>query len=188
VTIADVAPYIGEANPPAYVSCVTFGRALLFVFQSAASASDLKVSVNAAFSLTLSGTADVDAQRKQVLESSQMQVLAIGGSARHAAEVIAGGRLEAIRKYVLDGANFSRTSPGVPISFQARYLPGNTTAGMALTSSWTQRTISSRDVEAQFDVGPLSGEAHTGIVVREGDEYEVSSNGSVWSGVLATFW
>jgi hypothetical protein len=188
VTLADLAPYAGEGNPPAYVSSVTFGRALLFVFQSAASASDLQASVNAAFSGAVSGTADVGAHHKSVLESSQMQVLAIGGSARRAADVIAGGRLEAIRAYVLEGANFSRTSPGVAISFQARYLCDNSTAGMALSSSWTQRTISARDVDVDVDVGPRSGLVDTGIMVREGDTVVLVSKGEVWSGVLGTFW
>jgi hypothetical protein len=188
VTRADLSPYTGEGNPPAYVSSVTFGRALLFVFQSAASASDLQASVNAAFSGAVSGAAGVAAQHKSVLESSQMQVLAIGGSARHAADVIAGGRLEAIRAYVLEGANFSRTSPGVAISFQARYLRDNSTAGMALSSSWTQRTIGARDVEVNVDVGPRSGVVDTGIMVREGDTVALLANGEIWSGVLGTFW
>jgi hypothetical protein len=186
VTPADAAPYMGDGNPPAYISSVTFGRMLLFVFQSSATSADLQASVNAAFSGSVQGTADVEAQYRKVLKSSQMQVLAIGGAAQHAAEVIAGGCLEAIADYVRAGATLSRSSPGVPISFQARYLRDNTSAGMALSTSWAERTIRGRDAKSTKDVGPRSGEVDTGITVRAGDRIAISSSGTIWSGVVAT--
>lgn len=188
VTPADLQPYVGDGNPPAYISSVTFGRLLLFVLQSSESATELEASVNAAFNGAVSGTVDVKGKYEKVLQSSQMQVLAIGGSAQHAAEVIAGGRLEAIGNYVRAGATFSHSSPGLPISFQARYLRDNTPSGMALTTSWTQRTIRGRDVQGRWDVGPRSGLVDTGIVVRPGDHLAISSSGTVWSGVALTGW
>jgi hypothetical protein len=190
VTLAELAPYLGEGNPPAYLSSVTFGRALLFAFQSRSKSIDLQASVNAAFGGVVKGTGESEVHHKRALESSQMQVLAIGGAAQHAAEVVGGGRLEAVRDYVRAGATFSRSSPGVPISFQARYLRDNTSAGMTLSTSWTQRTIRGRDIEAvtPFKVGPRSGVVDTKIVVRAGDKVRLSSSEQVWSGVVATGW
>jgi hypothetical protein len=87
-----------------------------------------------------------------------------------------------------EGATFSKDSPGLPISFQARYLRDNTTAGMALTTRWIEKMLTGIEASGDWKVGPRSGLVDTGIRVRRGDMIHVRSSGQNWSGVVATGW
>jgi hypothetical protein len=168
---------------------VTYGRLLVLVFQSSASARELEASVNAAMhSGVIDGSVHVEGKYASTLRSSQIHVLALGGAGQSAVKLIAGDPIEGLRAYLLEGATFSKASPGLPISFQARYLRDNTTAGMALTTSWIEKVLSGLEANGEWQVGPRSGLVDTGIRVRPGDIIHVRANGQIWSGVIATGW
>jgi len=189
VSLDDAKLYLGEGNPPVYLSSVTYGRLLVLVFQSSASASELEASVNAAMhSGVADGAVNIEGKYAETLRSSQMHVLALGGSGQSAVKLIAGDLAQGLQAYMQEGATFSKDSPGLPISFQARYLRDNTTAGMALTTRWIEKMLTGIEASGDWKVGPRSGLVDTGIRVRPGDTIHVRSSGQTWSGVVATGW
>jgi hypothetical protein len=189
VSLDDATLYLGEGNPPVYLSSVTYGRLLVLIFQSSASASELEAAVNAAMhSGRGEGAVKIQGKYADTLRSSQVHVLALGGSGQSAVKLIAGDPIQGLQAYMQEGATFSKDSPGLPISFQARYLRDNATAGMALTTSWIEKTLTGIEASGDWKVGPRSGLVDTGIRVRPGDTIHARSSGQIWSGVVATGW
>jgi hypothetical protein len=191
VTLVDCHRYMGPGNPPAYIASVTYGRMLVFLFESSKSSDELKAAVNAAFqSGSTTGQVNVKAEYTDTLNQSTVQVLALGGGAGYAIQMITGDVVSGLKGYLQDGAHFSRNSPGVPISFTTRYLKDNSVAAVSATTQWTQTSVVGHPAAGTYTVtlgkGARSGRVDTGIVVRKGDILSIQGDGQVWSGVLAT--
>ncbi|WP_164017555.1 thiol-activated cytolysin family protein [Pyxidicoccus trucidator] len=125
VTASELATYISAGNPPGYVASVSYGRRLLVKFESAESSSTLSATLDAAFSKGgAGGSITLDANQQKTLRESKMTVLALGGPAGSAVQVIGSGldKVTALQNYFQSGANFSPSSPGVPLSYTVRYL------------------------------------------------------------------
>ncbi|MFP2927074.1 thiol-activated cytolysin family protein [Pyxidicoccus sp. 3LG] len=125
VTAGELAPYVYAGNPPGYVSSVSYGRRLLVKFESEESSTMLSATLDAAFSKAGSGgSITLDANQQKTLRESKMTVLALGGPAGSAVQVIGSGldKVAALQNYFQSGANFSPSSPGVPLSYTVRYL------------------------------------------------------------------
>jgi hypothetical protein len=124
---------MGQGNPPAYVSSVTYGRMLVMKVESDESERDLRAALDVAFS---KGSVAVDAQSKNVLKNSTFSVFVLGGSPDDAARIQAAGsedRASALAAYIQQGANFDPKSPGVAISYTMRRLADNETIKVAST-------------------------------------------------------
>ena len=187
VSVEAAGLYMGIDNPPVLISSVTYGRMLILIFRSSATAQELAAAVNAALhSADQSGEIKIDAKLASTLRSSQITVLALGGSGESVVKLIAGDPVLGLQAYLREGATFSKSSPGVPISYLARYLRDNTTAGMALTTSWTQRYLTGVDAIKEVKVGPRDGIVNTGIRIRAGDTIHISGTGTIWSGVIGS--
>jgi hypothetical protein len=134
------------------------------------------------------GAVHIEGKYASTLRSSQVHVLALGGAGQSAVKLIVGDPVQGLQAYMQEGATFSKDSPGLPISFQARYLRDNTTAGMALTTSWIEKVLTGIEASGEWKVGPRNGPVDTGIRVRPGDIIHVRASGQIWSGVVATGW
>jgi hypothetical protein len=138
VRLAETMPYMGTNNPPAYISSVTYGRMLLFFVSSTASKDELRGSLEAAFSAGVaSGQVSVSAQQRQILTSSEIKALFIGGDGRAAVALLAGDKVPQLNQYLAAGSNWSSASPGLPISYQVRYLRDNSLARLSTTTDYT---------------------------------------------------
>ncbi|MBN1205638.1 MAG: thiol-activated cytolysin family protein [Myxococcaceae bacterium] len=125
VTASELGSYIHAGNPPGYVSSVSYGRRLLVKFESQESSSSLSAALDAAFSKAgAGGSISLTAAQQKTLRDARMTVLALGGPAGAAVQVIASGtdKVAALQNYFQEGANFSVASPGVPLSYTVRYL------------------------------------------------------------------
>jgi hypothetical protein len=142
VKLHELAPYMEEGNPPAYISSVTYGRMLVLLIDSHETSNRLRAALQAAFSgVVASGRIDVSAEHRRALENSSIRILSLGGAAGTAIELLASeNKLEALEQYFKDGADFSATSPGVPISYQARYLKDNSAARISFTADYVVET------------------------------------------------
>ncbi len=128
VKSADLAPYVGIGNPPAYVASVTYGRRLMLKIESAASESEIKAALDAALSLGVDAKAGASVDYRSVLEKSDITVFGLGGSAADLAALTqASGekQVDAVLAYVTNGASYSPTSPPAPLSYTIRYLANN---------------------------------------------------------------
>lgn len=134
VTLADVEAVIGPENPPLYVSSVTYGRMVVFTFESEYSAEEL----NAALEFTYSGgvdvSGDVSVTYKDIISKSKITAFILGGSGGEAAQTI--DSYEALIEFIKAGGDYSRESPGAPIAYKLAYLRDNAPGRMSFTTDY----------------------------------------------------
>jgi hypothetical protein len=133
--------YTGPGNPPTYVSSVTYGRELWMLIESNHEASEVKAALDAAFSAAASGgSINLSAGQKKVFDESSIQILILGGAGRPAVQVVVGDHVSALKDFLLAGASYSKSSPGVIISYVVRYLKDNDVARVSSATDYTIKT------------------------------------------------
>ncbi|MGN6532712.1 MAG: thiol-activated cytolysin family protein [Ginsengibacter sp.] len=133
--------YMKTANdtidPPSYIKSVTYGRTIFIIASSSESQDSLNATMNAVYNGAVSSASlDLSASRNHVLQNSSLTVFALGGAAEATVSVITGGTtnlIDSLKKYLFDGANYSKESPAYPISFVARYLKTDDVAKLGLS-------------------------------------------------------
>lgn len=137
VTVADVEAQMGTDDPPMIVQSITYGRRVLFAFESSLDAHAVRTAVEAGFdAFVFSGGVSVDTESAEVLEQTRMTALILGGSGETAVAAIGG--FEGLLEHLATGGNYSVDSPGAPIAYQLAYLD-NTGTTFAFTSDWSER-------------------------------------------------
>jgi len=133
-TLDMVKDKMDDSRPPAYVSSITYGRMVLFTFESQYSAEEM----GAALDFAYSGGADVSGQvsvtYKDILSSSKITAYILGGDAGSAVMTI--DSYEALIAFIKAGGNYSKDSPGAPIAYKLRYLKDNSPARMSMTDDY----------------------------------------------------
>jgi hypothetical protein len=194
VTASNLAPYVGEGNPPAYIASVTYGRILLFKMTSSTKKSYREMEASFKFKAWgARASGYTEQQLSETAEESRIELLVLGGSARDAAKVITTGE---VKEYIENGANFSSTdSPGVPISYTVRYLRNNELVKLGATTEFqiwncqenvqrVQVTMEKLEVHSdcdRFDTdnhGPGEFYYKLTVVDHNGVEHEVAANKS----------
>ena len=80
---------IGPDNLPTFVSSVTYGRIMMFSFNSSASVEDIKASLDFAYNGgAFSGEVNADAKYKNILKNSEVNFVQVGGPASGAFNLI----------------------------------------------------------------------------------------------------
>lgn len=124
-TVEDLQSFAFNGNPPGYIASVNYGRRLLVKFESSEDSSKVSATLDAVFAKgKLGGSISLSAEQQKVLRETRMTVLALGGPAGSAVEILGSGmdKISSLQNYFQSGANFSRSSPGVPLSYTVRYL------------------------------------------------------------------
>jgi len=140
--VSDQATYLKPND--VLVKNVSYGRLLLFSAESKYERTDIENALRVAFNAGSGrATADLDIKHKQVLRDTQINVQVLGGAAKQGAQTVSKpgeGAFEAIRQFIEEGATYDpKTSPGVPIAYQTKYLSNLDTANTYLTTSYTER-------------------------------------------------
>lgn len=139
VNAAQISSAIGDTigNPPAYVKSISYGRMLLLFIESDASQKDLTAGLEATFSSgTTKGQTSITAGQKTAIENSKINLLSLGGSAPATVKLLSGNKLDSLVTYLQAGANFSKNSPGYPITYTTRYLKNNEAAKLSYTTNY----------------------------------------------------
>lgn len=138
VTLGDVKSHMDETRPPVYVSSVTYGRMVVFTFESEYSAEEM----GAALEFAYSGGADVSGQvsvtYKDIISKSKITAFILGGDAGTAVQTI--DSYEKLIDFIKAGGNYSRESPGAPIAYKLNYLKDNSPARMSETTEYDLET------------------------------------------------
>jgi len=81
-------------------------------------ATEVKAALDAAFNAAASGgSINLSAGQKKVFDESSIQILILGGAGRPAVQVVVGDHVSALKDFLLAGASYSKSSPGVIISY-----------------------------------------------------------------------
>jgi thiol-activated cytolysin len=144
VSLNDVKSVINNAAAPAYIQSVTYGRIIMFRMET----SNSHKSIDVEGALNYAGGASVDASLKvtydEILKSSSINLVVIGGNAEVATEAICSpgedpnAILEKVQG-VIKGKNavYSKENPGVPIGYSVFYLKDNSLAKLGFTTEYT---------------------------------------------------
>ena len=139
VTLPDVQAQAGTNTPPGYVQSVTYGRFIMFRMEASSefSASEVEAALRYG-SGKLSATGTLASRYQQILQSSAITLVTIGGNAEAAAEGVSArdfGDLEEIIKG--KNALYSKDNPGVPIAYSVKSLANNSQVKMGFTTDYT---------------------------------------------------
>jgi hypothetical protein len=134
VTLDDVRARVDEGNPPLYVASVTYGRMVVFTFESDYSAEELNAALEFAYAGGVDVSGDVSVTYKEIISSSKITAFILGGSGGDAARTI--DSYEALIDFIKDGGNYSRESPGAPIAYKLAYMKDNSPGRLSLTTDY----------------------------------------------------
>ena len=132
---------------PMYVSTVTFGRMALFTVESELSETEVETYLQASYD-NIDGDASSDFEKLKA--KSTIKVYILGGSGSTAGAAING--YQDFKKYIVEGGNFSKESPGAPISYKLRYINDNSIAKVVFAASYPVRTAIPRTDNLRYDI------------------------------------
>jgi thiol-activated cytolysin len=133
-TLADVSDKMDAQHPPVYVSSVTYGRLVLFTFESQYSAEEMSAALDFAYAGGVDIRGDVSVTYKDMISQSNITAFILGGDAGTAVQTI--DSYDALINFIKTGGNYSRQSPGAPIAYKLSYLRDNSPARMSFTTDY----------------------------------------------------
>lgn len=134
VGLADVRARMDSRRPPLYVSSVTYGRMVLFTFESQHSAEEMSAALEFAYTGGFDVSGDVSVTYKEMLSQSKITAFILGGNGGAAVESI--NSYDALIAFIATGGNYSRQSPGAPIAYKLSYLKDNAPARMSFATEY----------------------------------------------------
>src|SRR5262249_22390620 len=134
VTLDDVQAKMDPQHPPVYVSSVTYGRMVLFTFESQYSAEEMSAALDFAYSGGVDVKGDVSVTYKDIISQSKITAFILGGDAGSAVQTI--DSYDSLINFIKTGGNYSRQSPGAPIAYKLSYLKDNSPARMSFTTDY----------------------------------------------------
>jgi hypothetical protein len=150
---------LGPGNPPLFVEKVSYGRQVLYIMESDYAATDVQAAMEAAYN---GATADVnfraDLTYRKVMANTRVSYVVRGGDASVALQAIDSAtnaeRFEKVKASLADkkSANYSSSSPGVPVFYTLRYLDNNGLATMDRAVTYNKRNCI-----YEAGPGPLDG-------------------------------
>lgn len=154
---------------PVYSPSMKVGRQAFFTVESTYSAQEVKSAVNASFSFFINGSGEVTSEQQSVLNESSIKAFIYGGSSTTGAQVING--FDALSQHITEGANFSPDSPGLPLSFNLKFLKDNSDYRTVLSTEYTVRECEIiPEAEPEIvEVQPLPIEGLCPLLVGIGD-------------------
>lgn len=109
---------------PVYINSIIFGRMAIIAIESNYSYDELKAAVKASFSVgVVGGELNLSAEYKKILQESTMRLLVSGGAGQDVANIVMG--YDEFTKFIVNGGEFTKDVPGVPIFFTANYAKDN---------------------------------------------------------------
>ena len=122
------------STSPVYVSTVTYGRMIIYTIETNYSKTDIHAAFDASFA---SNDGSIDAENQKIINESEIKALVIGGSGASASQTISGP--EEVFDYITEGGDYSKESPGAPLSYKLRYLKNNAVARVVLSTEYSVR-------------------------------------------------
>ena len=138
VTLEDVQRLIDGNTPPAYVSSVIYGRLIMFRLETTVNSTSLELEAALSYASGIRVNATMEAKVKEILTSSTMTAVTIGGNAEIASESVSAKNFGDLEKIIKgNNAVYSKSNPGVAIAYTVRYLKDNGLLKMGYTTDYT---------------------------------------------------
>ena len=96
----------------------------IIAIESDYSFNELKAAVKASFTAGIvGGEISISAQHKKILQESTMRLFVSGGIGQDVAQIVEG--YDKFNEFIVNGGEFTKEAPGVPIFFTANYAEDN---------------------------------------------------------------
>ncbi len=131
-----------DTHSPAYVSSVSYGRYVLFTFETSDLSMNLEQELKAAITVPTEG-ANIKASTNSKIDagfksgSLKSNAYILGGSGERASMAI--NSLDAMIEFIKTGGRYSKDSPGKPISYSLRYLSNNSPLRIVRSTEYSER-------------------------------------------------
>jgi hypothetical protein len=187
VPLSDVESHMDDAHPPTYVSSVTYGRLVIFTFESEYSSEEMSAALAFAYSGGVDVSGSVSVSYEDIISNAKITAFILGGDAGTAVQAI--NSYDALIAFIQAGGNYSVDSPGAPIAYKLNYLADNSPARMSETDNYdvqnctrvsqqVQVTLDSIEVDGGGDLqiyGDITavgtGTAAQSLFHKTGDDY-----------------
>jgi thiol-activated cytolysin len=137
VTWRDIHSQIRGNVSPVYVSSIKYGRMGLLAVESDYSEEEVKVAFDMAYNAIIAGGgASLDTEYKKIISESTIKVRIYGGSGESACQIFG---YDSFVNWIKTGGDFSKESPGAPLSYTLRYVKDNSVARVILASEYYVR-------------------------------------------------
>ncbi len=178
VTVAQLENFAGPEYPPMYVQSITFGRRVLFAFESSYSEQEVRFALDASFDALLAGgSVQVDTMHREVLEQTHMTALILGGAGADAVKSVSG--FDGLVEFLVAGADFSKESPGAPIAYKLAYLDSSGVE-LAFTTDYSERQCYDSQIDVTGELAKieyLGGNDNAGVQVYGNLKFRVAPAG-----------
>lgn len=126
-------------TPPVYVSNVAYGRQMYVKLETNSTSTE----VQGAFKAAIDG-ADISAnpEYQNILKNTSFSAVIFGGDAGEASKVVS-GKIDDLKEIIKNGSRYSKSNPGVPISYSTRFMKDNAPATISSHSEYVQTTATS---------------------------------------------
>jgi thiol-activated cytolysin len=138
VGLSEVQEKLPPGSPPAFVSSVTYGRVVVFTFESQYSAKELGSALDFAYSGGVDVSGDVSVTYEEMMSRSNINAYILGGSGGEAAKSLTG--YDELMTFIQSGGDYSKDSPGAPIAYKLSYLKDNSPVRMSFTRDFQIRS------------------------------------------------
>ena len=170
-----------QGASPVIISSVSYGRMVFFSFESQFESEETKRAIDVSFQKWgMGGNVELSDRQKAIMNESRMSAVVLGGNADDGAAVISG--IEGLKSYITGSAQFSPTSPGVPISYTMRFLKDNGIAKVVQNTEFTVRNCERYTEELSFH--PQNGEEYYYCAQKTKGDGEFGGNGPLVDGKI----
>ena len=156
------AGHVSNANIPVYVANIVYGRSLLFSFTSTATEDSIRIALTAKVG---EESADASGRLRNILETSRIGVVTVGGEGRNATELIQSGNLA---DYFNEDAALTSARP---ISYTVRNLGDNSIAKVSETTEYDLRECTAVPTTGELNIDVTPNDASVSILGPGGYQF-----------------
>jgi thiol-activated cytolysin len=179
VPLEEVQAKMPAGSPPLYVSSVTYGRMVLFTFESEYSAQELGAALDFVYHGGVDVSGSTSVTYEEMLSKTKITAYILGGAGGDAAMAI--DSYQGLLDFIHSGGDYSKDSPGAPIAYKLAYLTDNAPARLSFTDDYTVKTCERVSQKVLVKLKSIQVEDAGGDA---GDDLELY--GRIWtSGVAA---
>lgn len=160
VSLEEVSDRFGPDNPPVYVSSITYGRVVVFTFESQYSAQELGAALDFVYKGGADVSGNVSVTYKDIVAQSSITAFILGGSGGDAAQSI--DSYDALIEFIQSGGNYSPESPGAPIAYKLAYLRDNAPARLSFSQDYQVKSCARVSQKVRVTLDSITVESDGG--------------------------
>ena len=127
-----------QETKPAILTSIKYGRRIMFAVESSYSFEEVEAALTVAMSkFKQELEVSISKEHQEVIENSSIKAYVMGGNAVEGVKLIDG--IDDLEDVLRSGAAYNFDSPGVPLTYQFRYLHDNSIATMVNTAEYQVR-------------------------------------------------